>query len=64
MSEVKEKREKSRLYHLEWQKKKYKENPEFRAMKIRNVIEWRKKNVGKFREYQRNYQKKKRNKNV
>lgn len=47
-----------RKYAAMWQNNEYKTNPEYREMKIKNAVEWRKKNLEKYRKYQREYQKK------
>ena len=49
-----------REYHNQWQNTKYKNDPKFREKKKKIAVEWREKNIEKFREYQRNYQKKRR----
>ena len=55
-----EQKNRYRAYHNAWQNAKYKKDSKYRELKKKIALEWRKKNIEKFREYQRNYQKKRR----
>lgn len=54
-----DKKYKRRIYHNNWQNEKYKTDERYREMKKRNAIEWRKRNLERFRKYQREYHKRK-----
>jgi hypothetical protein len=53
------KNEKYRIWHNKYQNTRYLKDPKYREMKKRRAVEWRDKNIEKFRKYQRDYQRKK-----
>lgn len=55
-----ERKKRYKEYHNKWQNEKYKKDPGYRALKKKIALEWRVKNADKFREYQRTYQKRRR----
>lgn len=59
-----DKKLKYREYHNQWQNEKYKKDAKYRALKKKIALDWREKNIEKFREYQRNYQKMRRESKV
>lgn len=54
----KDKRKKAE-YNLEYQNKRYKEDPEFKKLKIKRELEWRAKHKEEYNEYMRKLRKRK-----